>query len=100
MHEPKLLFNDREFIEDYINKIPTKTLEEFTLNYIKNQRSYFKSMHICKDFIRNQLSVSYHSQAYNKIYRKLIGKFARIISKLSISPNLQSLGKGLYRKIF
>ena len=100
MINPKILSlgYDGEFIEDSINKIPPEIIEEFTIDFINRQKCYFKSMHICKDFIRDKLNLSYHSKAYDKIYRKLICRFARIISKNKVVFHLESLGKGLYRK--
>ena len=81
------------------DQISKETLTNYAREYIRNQRSYFKNIHICKSFVHNELNLSYQSHAYKKIYLKLIYRFAYIIAHtLKIEFNLKSLGKGLYLK--
>jgi len=85
---------------DYTSKITREELKDYALDYISKQRCYFKSIHICKEFIKKELKLSHHSKVYDKLYRSLISRFSFIINEFRKNTGeIESLGKGLYRKV-
>ncbi len=81
---------------DEVKEIPNKTIVQYSKEYISKQNRHFRSQHICKAYLKNELNISHAFYNYNKIYRSIVTRISHVLAKI---PNIQFLGKGLYCKI-